>query len=737
MIDRLTDALGRHGRIVLGITAAVMAAAVVGFFRLDIDTEFDVFMPPSSTYLDAMADMRSSFGDSDQLVVLVDVGPDEAALGELPRIAERLSSIDGVASARLPAPADVLELPTDERRAAIEELAHLTGGTLIAEHEGAHYTVLRILLSGDGSPRRVIADVERVFADDSLPIVISGEPYLQSEIFSYVRRILLTIPALVIVLMLGVFRLRIGSWRATILSLIPAIVGGALTLGGIAWFRGTITIVSVLVPIFVIVLGSADGLHITSHVMDSLRGGASNRDAVRDTLAAVGGPVIMTTLTTMAGFLSLLMINSGAIRELGVMAAIGVLIAGVATWLIMPAVLLHRKPLPSAPRQRRGTIDRLIPRLRGWPSILLAAAMLAVFIPGTLLLRANFSMIDLYKPSTEVRRNIELTSAVLGGSVPITVTFDAPERVNPEVANAVLELQDEAEARGIAGATLSAYTIIRSMWSEASDTAGYPERTVVARTMLTRLRLQNPEVIDTFFAEDGSARAVFFLTDLDDVTLASFLKLVDEVSERHGVDLQPVGSAFVIKEMNDQIIGQQAWSLAVALVVVVVLTAATQRSIRLGLAAALPIVVTLVTLFGVMGYAGIDMSITTGIMSGLTVGVGIDYAIHYVSMLRRERRKGTPDPNGAALDYVGTPILANALGLAVGFTALLLSPLRMHTTLTILIWTTMMASAILSLTLLPTITERPGAALRRGSRAAPDTGAESGREQREDAPAST
>mgnify|MGYP006311978629 CR=1 FL=1 len=126
--------------------------------------------------------------------------------------------------------------------------------------------------------------------------------------------------------------------------------------------------------------------------------------------------------------------------------------------------------------------------------------------------------------------------------------------------------------------------------------------------------------------------------------------------------------------------------------------------------------------------------------------MGIDYAIHYVSMLRRERWKGSPDPNGAALDYVGTPILANALGLAVGFTALLLSPLQMHTTLTILIWTTMTASAVLSLTLLPTITTRPGTAgapaehgdgagSQRTNSGGPDTPPE--RAQREDAPVST
>jgi uncharacterized protein len=105
-----------------------------------------------------------------------------------------------------------------------------------------------------------------------------------------------------------------------------------------------------------------------------------------------------------------------------------------------------------------------------------------------------------------------------------------------------------------------------------------------------------------------------------------------------------------------------------------------------------------------MGYAGIDLSIITGIMSGLTIGVGIDYAIHYVSLLKQARQRGDERPSDTALRYVATPVLANALGLAIGFTAMLFSPLQIHVTLSILMWVTMVASAFLSLTFLPTIT---------------------------------
>ena len=143
-----------------------------------------------------------------------------------------------------------------------------------------------------------------------------------------------------------------------------------------------------------------------------------------------------------------------------------------------------------------------------------------------------------------------------------------------------------------------------------------------------------------------------------------------------------MGTAFAFKELNDRIIPQQALSLAVALGAVLILTALTQGSIWLGLAALCPILVTLVGLFGTMGYAGIHLSVITGIMSGLTVGVGIDYAIHYVSAFRSARARGDSDPAGSAMRYVGTPVLANALGLAIGFTAMVFS--RVAATLTLI-----------------------------------------------------
>lgn len=90
-------------------------------------------------------------------------------------------------------------------------------------------------------------------------------------------------------------------------------------------------------------------------------------------------------------------------------------------------------------------------------------------------------------------------------------------------------------------------------------------------------------------------------------------------------------------------------------------------------------------------------------MSGLTIGVGIDYAIHYTSYYRYLQQRGDQQPAKSAMERVASPILANALGLSIGFTAMILSPLQIHTTLSLLMWVTMVLSSLFSLVLLPTI----------------------------------
>ena len=138
-IEKYTGFLARRGRMVLAATALIMAAALVGIFRLDIQTEFSVFMPPESRFLDAMERTSEAFGDSAQLLVLAEVGSaetDNDLLKALPGIANDLSGIEGVESAQSPVPPSLVDLSGREFDDALREtlMPHADAGWIRFSH---------------------------------------------------------------------------------------------------------------------------------------------------------------------------------------------------------------------------------------------------------------------------------------------------------------------------------------------------------------------------------------------------------------------------------------------------------------------------------------------------------------------------------------------------------------------------------------------------------------------------
>lgn len=729
IFSRFASVAERGGKGFLLVTFLLMGFSIAGIFRIRIDTDFRTFMPTDSGYIQHTEHMEEVFGDGEQLIVLLQLGEDPRNLRGVTRILDmtaELSELPGITSVQGPVPEKVFldrrvtavrDLPAEDLPRLFEFIDSLGDFRSIIREDSSWYGIFRIMPADGVQYRRVVEAVRDVLDEREEEYILSGEPFLESRVFDYILRIILTLPPLAIILMLGVFRWRVGSIRGTALSMLPAVIGAVLTLGIIGWTLRTISIMTALVPIFILVMGSADGLHFMSHVLDGYAGSGDGkttdderkRIVIGETLRAVGSPMVMTTLTTMAGFLSFMFIQSSAMRTMGVVTAGGILLAGVATWCVLPAVLFHLPPLTrKRPRQERDRLYRGLSKLRGRRAFALTLCLAAAAVPGITMLRANFNMLTIYRRGTDVRRGIETMNRIVGGSLPVSVTFTSDEDLlAPETAREVLDLQAELRDAGIAERSVSLYSIIARVAgmvlpANSGDAPAYPSSRAMAGMVTAMMTRQNPDLIDTFISDEGpTGRVMFFLEDLENETLSAFEELVQDRGD--AVEFEIAGVPFVMKEMNEQIIPQQITSLIAAVLIVLLMVSVSQRSARLGIFTSIPILVTLLVLFGVMGYSGIDLSVITGIMSGLTVGVGIDYAIHFVSLYRYFRRKRVDDPVETALEYVSSPVLANAAGLAIGFTAMLMSPLVIHVYLSVLMWVTMLCSSVLSLTLLPAL----------------------------------
>jgi hypothetical protein len=115
--------------------------------------------------------------------------------------------------------------------------------------------------------------------------------------------------------------------------------------------------------------------------------------------------------------------------------------------------------------------------------------------------------------------------------------------------------------------------------------------------------------------------------------------------------------------------------------------------------------------------SGINLNLVTAVISSIVIGVGIDYAIHFIAAINTARPQG----DGyvlRAIDRAGRPIVANALGIAVAMTALWLSPLKVHSQVSMIMWVAMITSALTALVVIPVFL--PRSAVRKPSAAALD-----------------
>jgi hypothetical protein len=178
--------------------------------------------------------------------------------------------------------------------------------------------------------------------------------------------------------------------------------------------------------------------------------------------------------------------------------------------------------------------------------------------------------------------------------------------------------------------------------------------------------------------EYKSANLTVQLKDDGSQTLTEVIAVSDGYRDelaKHGISVHYAGSGYRALVFSGLILDGQITSLGISLGIVILLPAAMFRSFVIGLIGALPIAVTSVLNFGVMGILGIPLSSSTALISSIAVGIGIDYAIHMIERFKEYRAEYEDRRHAAILTmhHSGRAILHNAVVVAAGFAVLLFS----------------------------------------------------------------
>ena len=196
--------------------------------------------------------------------------------------------------------------------------------------------------------RHVMRIAEEWDCPDSVTYV-TGAPVFSEIVNEATGHDLMFLVPIVIVVVAGALFFSFRRFTGVVLPLLTVIISCIWALGAMALLQIPLTILSTVLPVILIAVGSAYGIHVINHYFDEVTQSseisyATHAEQIVEAMSRVIPPVFLAALTTFAGFISFCFTNVVPIFEFGIFSSFGVLAAFIVSVTLIPAILILRGP---------------------------------------------------------------------------------------------------------------------------------------------------------------------------------------------------------------------------------------------------------------------------------------------------------------------------------------------------------------------------------------------------------
>ncbi|NOY05688.1 MAG: MMPL family transporter, partial [Chlorobi bacterium] len=222
-------------------------------------------------------------------------------------------------------------------------------GNLVSDDGATTAIVLRFAGGGkDAISRFVIslrikAVTDEVAPPDALPadtrIYYGGMPFLIFNMTLLITNNLYVLVPLMVFVLILILYIGFRHWAGVVFPMLVVLISDIWLVGLMGVFGYNFDLLTGIIPVLLLALGSADGIHLLKRYFERRRNGENAGDASRLIFLDMGKPIVLTTITTMVGFASLVVSDFSVIKQFGLLAALGVLLALVITLTLLPALL--------------------------------------------------------------------------------------------------------------------------------------------------------------------------------------------------------------------------------------------------------------------------------------------------------------------------------------------------------------------------------------------------------------
>jgi uncharacterized protein len=555
-----------------------------------------------------------------------------------------------------------------------------------------------------------------------------GETYLTGTIPAMMRADVSLLMRVGLIIMVIILLSSLRSIPAVLMVMSVIALSLAAMMGFMGWIlhlTGSdifyFSLLNTSMPIILLTIANSDSVHMITKFFKKMRQTGNVENSVRGTMNSLMLPIFLTSVTTIVAFLSLVLAPLSALIGYGLTIGFGIAWAWFLSSTFLPSIMYLKKwnlnsKAISTPNFLENIVDYFGRLVTIHPKRVLSAGIgiIVIGIIGLFLLKIEVNVITFFERGTEIRESLEFMDNEMTGTMDLQFRIKADMK-SPENLNTILDLQNFIETNPAVSTTISIADIIKQMHRTVMDDdpafETIPESQAKVNNLFTLYSMSgDPDDFSGLVDYDYETGLTTAL--MKNISTTKIIEFVEKIRKYVNDNFSPdiavtiTGMLVVLNDIIHLLIQSSFISIFVSISLITIMACLFFKRFLWGILAVVPLSSAVILTFGFMGIFGIHLSHVTAILSSIIIGVGVDFAIHYISQFKNivNRQDVNNNISQLVVNEVGYPIVLDA-GSNMAFGALLFSTFLPVTHIGGLMVFAMISTAAGTLTLLAASTE--------------------------------
>jgi len=522
-----------------------------------------------------------------------------------------------------------------------------------------------------------------------------GTAYVTGSVPQLIREDVQLLIKAGLIIMLIMLLVNLRSLKAVIMVFI-VIIPSLITMMGFMGWAYKITgsncflfaLLNTSMPIILLTIANSDGVHVITKFFREIRRLENVKTAIEYTMECLLIPIFLTSITTIAAFLTMISSPLEPLIGYGICMSVGIAWAWILSSLTLPAMIniVSWNPKsfsitkPSMLENLASLFSTIVTR---FPVQTFSIGVLMVFLGGIGIqsINVDVNVANFFKPGTEIRDSMDFMDREMSGTMDLRVRIEADVR-DPRILNGIDSLQSFVQENENISVTYSIADVVKQMHRTVMDDSlkyeSIPSTREKVNNLFTMYYMSgDQDGLSSMIDQDHKTTLITSLSSIMSTEdIFSLVGLMTTYIDKHFFGTEKInitGMIVVIRDMVLMVIRSALLSIVVSVLLIGLITSLFFGRVIWGALSIIPLFSAVILNFGLMGHFDIALNHITAILSSIIIGVGVDFAIHYISQFQKlSKNKDGKDKTMEAVKDVGYPILLDA-GSNMGFGALIFS----------------------------------------------------------------